>query len=59
MFAVRNTGELAAQRGEGIGLRNCQQRLRLLYGDAAAVTLTAEPPDVVVQVRIPWREYQP
>ncbi|HEY5810909.1 MAG TPA: histidine kinase [Povalibacter sp.] len=56
-FAIGNTGALAAwSRPRGIGLRNCRERLRLLYGDAAAITLTQEAGEVWVRVSLPWQK---
>jgi len=43
----------------GIGLRNCRERLRLLYGECATLELAQEPTEVVVRVRLPYREYAP
>ena len=40
---VSNTGRLRADHGNGIGLKNARERLRLLYGDRASVHLSEEP----------------
>ena len=38
---IHNTGStLAAQRADGVGLRNCRERLLRLYGESASLTLT-------------------
>ena len=43
-IAIRNTGSvLAADRREGVGLRNCRERLSVLYGDAAQLQLSNFP----------------
>lgn len=44
-----------ADDGNGIGLRNARERLRLLYGDAATLTLHDEPGGVVADLRLPER----
>ena len=36
---IHNTGTLAGREGAGIGLRNCRERLALVYGDKATLTL--------------------
>ena len=62
-FRVANPGELGAPlsasaalagSSTGVGLRNASERLKLLYGDHAALGLLAEPPGcVTADVRIP------
>jgi two-component system, LytTR family, sensor kinase len=55
---VRNTGELrAAAGGAGIGLRNCRERLELLFGDGAAIELVQEGDEVAAKLRLPWRRH--
>ena len=49
--AVRNTGTYQPQPGQpGVGLRNVQERLRLLFGPAAALAIGPDPqqPDTVL-----------
>jgi signal transduction histidine kinase len=41
---ICNTGSLRGHLGTGIGLANARQRLRLLYGDRAELTLREDPP---------------
>ena len=53
---VSNTGELAGSGG-GIGLRNCRERLAVLFGRDASLTLTAEDGGVVARVSVPWRRF--
>jgi hypothetical protein len=53
---VRNTGTLA-DAGGGIGLRNCRERLAVLFGPGASLTLAAERGSVVARVSLPWRRY--
>ncbi|MDI1320539.1 MAG: sensor histidine kinase [bacterium] len=62
-ICVTNPGDLAepvspavarAGSSTGVGLRNASERLRLLFGDQATLTLLAEPPGcVTVDVLIP------
>ena len=44
---VTNTGQLQTNEG-GLGLKNARERLRLLYGDKAQLTLSETPPDRVL-----------
>jgi LytS/YehU family sensor histidine kinase len=58
-IAVRNTGSvLAADRQEGVGLRNCRERLSVLYGDAAQLQLKQLPNAVEASVTLPWQEHR-
>lgn len=58
-IAVRNTGSvLAADRREGVGLRNCRERLSVLYGDAAQLQLKQLPDAVEAWVTLPWQEHR-
>jgi two-component system, LytTR family, sensor histidine kinase AlgZ len=51
---VTNTGRLGEPRVEALGLANVRERLRLLYGDRASLTLaTADPGRVVATVILP------
>ena len=53
---VANTGTLAAdadRRQGGIGLENVRQRLRLIHGDAAALTLSQESGWVIARLILP------
>jgi hypothetical protein len=57
-IAVRNSGSvLSAERSEGVGLRNCRERLSVLYGDDAQLQLTQLPDTVEASVTLPWREH--
>jgi hypothetical protein len=58
-IAIRNTGSLlAADRHEGVGLRNCRERLTVLYGDAARLELTQLSDSVEAAVTLPWQEHR-
>ena len=58
-IAVRNTGSvLSADRHEGVGLRNCRERLSVLYGDAAQLQLKQLPDAVEASVTLPWQEHR-
>lgn len=48
---------LASLRNDGVGLRNCRERLALLYAGAAAFELTQEETEVAARIQIPYREY--
>ena len=54
---VSNTGRLKpAGTGDGLGLHNAREQLRLVYGDAASLALTERGADTVVaSVQIPRR----
>jgi signal transduction histidine kinase len=55
---VRNSGALGgAGRGGGIGLRNCRERLALLHGPAASLSLTEESGEVVARLSLPWQRH--
>ena len=59
-IAIRNTGSDSggADRQEGVGLRNCRERLSVLYGDAAQMQLTQLPDAVEASVTLPWQEHR-
>lgn len=58
-FIIANTGSLTADaRAGGIGLSNCRERLRLLYGERAGVTLTQVDTEVHAHVVLPWQEHR-
>lgn len=51
---IRNSGTLACEPAEGIGMRNTRERLRNLYGDAAFFSLTATDGGVLAILDLPW-----
>jgi len=58
-IAIRNTGSiLGPDRQEGVGLRNCRERLSVLYGDAAQLQLAQLPDAVEASVTLPWQEHR-
>ena len=51
---IVNDGDLTAQsEGLGMGLANCRERLALIYGDQAGLTLSASDNRVLTRVVIP------
>jgi sensor histidine kinase YesM len=50
---VSEDGELIERPGEGIGLRNTLERLGLLYGGAAGLSLDRSPNETVASVWLP------
>jgi len=51
---IRNSGTLAAEPVEGIGIRNTRERLRNLYGDAALFSLAPTHGGVLAILDLPW-----
>ena len=57
ILIVRNTGSgLPEDIREGVGLRNCRERLQVIYGDAAVLTLRQGGEVVDASIHLPWRE---
>ena len=57
VLVVKNTGSrLPKDVCEGVGLRNCRGRLRVIHGDAASLRLTGSDDSVEATVTLPWRE---
>jgi signal transduction histidine kinase len=56
VLVVRNTGSLSESFREGIGLRNCRERLQVIYGDAAVLRLAENAGNVEASIMLPWRE---
>lgn len=53
-LVVSNTGSsLAPDYREGVGLRNCRERLSIIYGEAAALQVRDEGASVAARVSIP------
>jgi sensor histidine kinase YesM len=56
LLEIRNTGSvLAADWREGVGLRNCRERLRVIYGQDATLQLMSDADSVVATVALPER----
>lgn len=54
VLEIRNTGStLPAGYREGVGLRNCRERLKVIYGDSAALQLMSEGDAVSARVMLP------
>ena len=53
---VRNSGALQPD-GAGVGLRNCRERLLVMYGEAAILTLTQDANYVAARAVLPFQEY--
>jgi LytS/YehU family sensor histidine kinase len=55
-ISIRNSNSfLSSDYREGLGLRNCRERLQLLYGDAATLDLS-NGEGVTATVTLPWTE---
>jgi LytS/YehU family sensor histidine kinase len=58
---VRNDGILGDAPGAGIGLRNCRERLAVLYGSQATFELESRRKhgrgEVIARLRLPWQRY--
>lgn len=51
---IRNSGSrLAPEQRDGVGLRNCRERLGIIYGNAASLRLDNEDDGVAARVVIP------
>ncbi|MBN6111520.1 sensor histidine kinase [Xanthomonas bonasiae] len=55
---VRNSGSMlpALEMHDGLGLRNCRERLGIIYGDAASLVVRNEGGGVAARVSIPLAE---
>src|SRR5690349_8333687 len=54
---IHNTGELRHDQGSGIGLRNCRERLALVYGDRARLTVAPLDAGVAASVTLPYEPF--
>jgi two-component system LytT family sensor kinase len=52
---IFNTGTLASDRREGVGLRNTLERLRHLYGERHSFALRTEMGGVLATIQLPWK----
>ncbi len=53
-ISIRNTGTLANTQDTGIGLRNCRERLALVYGDRGRLTISPDGDGVAAEVSLPY-----
>jgi len=54
---IHNTGAWNDTGSPGIGVRNCRERLALLYGEGAGLTLTPQPGGVTAAVWLPYERH--
>jgi hypothetical protein len=57
VVTLRNDGTLSGDQPPGIGLRNTRDRLSVLHGDAASLTLSAGGGEVVTRLSLPWQRH--
>ena len=55
---IHNTGEWNASGSAGIGVRNCRERLALVYRDRAKLTLASDADGVAALVTIPYEKFR-
>jgi hypothetical protein len=54
VVTISNTGStLAADYVEGVGLRNCRERLNVIYGGAARLEMVSDRDVVTAKVTLP------
>lgn len=57
VLEIRNTGStLLTEHREGVGLRNCRGRLKVIYGDKAMLQLVNDGDSVIAKVTLPERQ---
>jgi LytS/YehU family sensor histidine kinase len=57
LLDIRNTGSAVSRENrDGVGLRNCRERLKVIYGDSASLQLIGEGDAVVARVTLPRQE---
>lgn len=57
VLEIRNTGSsLPSAYRDGVGLRNCRERLKVIYGDSASLQLVGEGDAVIARVTLPRQE---
>jgi LytS/YehU family sensor histidine kinase len=57
-IAIHNTGRLRDEPGSGIGLRNCRERLALVYGERSSLTLAPLEDGVAASVTLPYEPFR-
>jgi sensor histidine kinase YesM len=58
-IAIRNTGAFQDANGAGIGLRNCRERLALVYGERARLTVAPLDDGVAASITMPYEPFRP
>jgi LytS/YehU family sensor histidine kinase len=54
VLEIRNTGSaLPVEHREGVGLRNCRERLQVIYGNEATLQLIGDADSVIAKVTLP------
>jgi two-component system LytT family sensor kinase len=56
-IAIHNSGILRDASGSGIGVRNCRERLALVYGARASLDITQDQGIVTASVTLPFEPY--
>jgi LytS/YehU family sensor histidine kinase len=60
LVSIHNTGSaLTAHPGLGIGIRNCRERLEVLYGANARLDLVPDPTGVAAELSLPFEKSAP
>lgn len=57
-IVIHNTGALREELGNGIGLRNCHERLALVYGERARLTVAPLDDGVAASVTLPYEPFR-
>jgi sensor histidine kinase YesM len=57
-IAIHNTGALREAQGSGIGLRNCRERLALVYGERASLAVAPFQDGVTASVTLPYELFR-
>ncbi|HET9473361.1 MAG TPA: histidine kinase [Steroidobacteraceae bacterium] len=55
---IHNTGSWNPAETSGIGVRNCRERLALVYGDRASLMVAPDADGVVASVTIPYEKFR-
>jgi two-component system LytT family sensor kinase len=57
-IVIHNTGSMRNTESSGIGLRNCRERLALVYGDRARLTVAALDDGVAASITMPYEPFR-
>jgi sensor histidine kinase YesM len=55
---IHNTGALREAEGSGIGVRNSRERLALVYGERASLTVAALEDGVAASITLPYEPFK-